>query len=1501
MTLASGMLPPLAAHPVFDHLTIRDGLSQNSVRCMLQDRTGFLWLGTQDGLNRYDGYGFIHFTYDPDDSTSISGDDIYGIAEDRRGDLWLATDQGLNRYDRARGRFVRYAHLPPDVARGGSKVVSTVLVDREDRVWVGTRHGLTRIDPHSGALGFIRFEFDGDGPVVEALAEGAGGTLWVATRTGLYRLETATGVWEYGGPPGRPAHPLNSANIQSVMVANDGRIWAGTRNDGLFVIDPATGDATVYLADPADPSTLSSNRITGLSQSADSMIWVASRTGLHQLDPQTGAVVRYRHHPGDESTLSNDNITCVFEDRSGVVWVGTVAGGLNRTDRKKWQFGHLDIADGNRPGLSYRNIWAIREDRNGGVWIGSDGGLNHYDPGTHTFRLYRHDPSDAASLSSNVVLALSVDPGGGLWVGTVHGLDYFDGRRFSRVVLDETPDAGVEADYILSLFRDRDGVLWVGTSTAGLYALSPGEDRFRHYRPDAHNPSALSSPGVWAMTEDSSGALWIATEAGLNRLSPDRRTFSRFRADPDDPLALPHDGVLSLRFDHRGTLWVGTAGGLASVAPDASRPAGFAFHRYSDHDGLANNTVYGILEDRRHRLWLTTNNGLSRFDPAAGTFRNYFVANGLPSNEFNFAAAMKSRSGRFYLGGVNGVTMFHPEEIDENPHVPPVVLTDFNTFDRGVVLDSTIETKRAIRLGHEDNVFSFAFAALDYTAPQRNRFSYMLVGFKERWIDLGNKRDITFTNLDPGHYVLRIRGANSDGLWNPRPVSLRITIEPPFWMTVWFRALVILVLGLTVGYVFLRRLHLAQAQNRHLEEEVQTRTAELVASREAIKRRENELSLILDNTPAHIFFKDAELRYINANRHFLEHIGRSLSDINGRTTREIFDSALAEHLDEQDRAVLESGEPLTVEDTVNLGKGTRIFSLTKIPISDAGGRAIGLVGLGFDVTDLVRAREREQDANRAKSEFLANMSHEIRTPMNGILGMTSLLMDTDLSQEQREYAAMVLSSGESLLTIINDILDFSKIEAGKMELSPIDFNLPHTMGEMLRTMAVRADQKNLELAYRIAPEVPEAVHADPVRLKQILVNLIGNAIKFTAAGEVVVDVSLEERRDERVALRFAVSDTGIGIPRAKQELVFQAFSQADGSMTRKYGGTGLGLTICQKLVALMNGRIWVESPSVLAVPDRVAGTGDDAPGPGTTFFFVVEMGVPAGFAAEPSPAAAADLDDLRVLIVDDNATNRRFLLDLLRGRGMVVSEADTGAEALRALNAAHSGGAPVELVLLDYQMPGMDGFEVAAAIRTHPDLADTAIVMLTSAGQRGDARRCEELGIRGYLTKPLMPDELVESIRQVRTRHGSAPAPLVTRHSIRESRRKLAVLLAEDNPVNQRLAVRILEKMGHKVAVAGNGRHALDALEERPFDLILMDVQMPEMDGFEATGRIRRRESDNGGHIPIIALTAHVMKGDRERCLAAGMDAYVSKPLKIEELTRTIDLVMARGNGSAPA
>jgi len=695
-----------------------------------------------------------------------------------------------------------------------------------------------------------------------------------------------------------------------------------------------------------------------------------------------------------------------------------------------------------------------------------------------------------------------------------------------------------------------------------------------------------------------------------------------------------------------------------------------------------------------------------------------------------------------------------------------------------------------------------------------------------------------------------------------------------------------------------------------LERRVEERTLELEQevgdrqrAQEALRESEKRLRLILDSTAEAIYGIDRNGECTFCNPATLRLLGHSKPE--NLVGKRLHNSIHHTHADgspyaEEDCNIsgsLRNGEGIHADDEVFWRADGTSFPVEfwAYPIRKDG-EIVGAVVTFLDITERSRAQEallKSKDAteagSRAKSEFLANMSHEIRTPMNGIIGMTDLALDTELTAEQREYLSLVKSSADSLLHLINDILDFSKIEAGKLELEETQFDIRDLLSDTLKTLAVRADQKHLELSARVSAEVPTAMVGDPARLRQLIVNLVGNAIKFTDRGNIVVDAQVETLASDAVHLHLRVSDTGIGIPAEKHQLIFESFAQADGSTTRRFGGTGLGLTISRQIVELMGGRMWVESEA----------------GKGSIFHFTAKFGLSGKYASGSERLEYQGLDKLAALVVDDNDTNRNILAEMLTNWRMRATAVESGASALKAIAAASSSGCPFSIALVDAQMPGMDGFDLVKEIHLKSGPAIPVILMLSSDRLLSDKTQCREHGVKVFLTKPVGQSELLDAIvvalgiRAVEAL--STELPTFAKEKPME--RNLTILLAEDNPVNQKLAIRLLEKTGCRVMIASNGREALNLLQQSrpaPFDLVLMDIQMPEMDGMEATAAIRKAEKFSGGHVPIIAMTANAMRGDRERYLGGGMDGYISKPVDSRGLFAEIDRCLAGIIPSAP-
>jgi signal transduction histidine kinase/ligand-binding sensor domain-containing protein len=816
-SIAEGIPPAPASTARFDKIPMVDGLSDDVVYSILQDRQGFMWFGTGNGLTRYDGYQFTVYQSDPGDPTSLTHDAVYTLYQARNGDLWVGTGNGLDRFEPTSQTFTHY--LP-------GNVILSVFEDEAGILWVGTPVGLTHLDPANPEPSVFFRGSAGDSPlrpsgdIVYAIVQDRAGETWLGTgagasqNLGLDRFDQPSGTFvHYRHDPGNPAS-LSSGDVWTIFQDRQGELWVGT-NGGLNRLDRATETFTRYQHDPADPSSLANDQVLAILEDSAGRLWIGTADGLDQFDRSQNRFLHYRHDQNDGQSLSGDTILELYEDRSGVVWIGTTAG-ISRYDETASQFALYQNRPNSLYPLSDDLILAVCEDRGSDLWVGTaEGGLNWLDREAGTVTVYRHDPTDPASLSSDGVTALYEDRAGDLWVGT-------DNRWLERF----NPQTGtfVHVWYLSAgvpqvIREDRGGDLWIGTPN-GLYRLDRSANTATHYRATAE--PALSSNQVTTIYELQDGRLLVGTDGGgVNVWDPATEQFSYYRHDPADPNSLAHNSVYAFYEDlDGGTVWIGTWRGLDRV----ERASGAVSH-YTEKDGLAGNAVFGIPADSAGMLWLTTNWGLSRFDPGTETFRTYDARDGLPAGRFVQTAVFQSKGGEILIGSSDGLVAFYPARMPENHQPPPIVITALSLFNEVVRRD--LPPDEPIELSYKQSFLSFEFAALDYTAPEKNQYAYRLEGVDADWVQAGTRRRADYPNLRPGSYVFRVKGSNNAGVWNEEGTAVRITITPPPWRTWWFRGIALLLLvGAVVG-VYRLRVRSIEARSRELERQVADRTAQL--------------------------------------------------------------------------------------------------------------------------------------------------------------------------------------------------------------------------------------------------------------------------------------------------------------------------------------------------------------------------------------------------------------------------------------------------------------------------------------------------------------------------------------------------------------------------------------------------------------------------------------------------------------------------------------------------
>jgi two-component system sensor histidine kinase ChiS len=1046
---------------MFENFAAEQGLDNVYVLKVLQDGQGFIWVATEGGLYRYDGYTFKRFSHDPDDPTSLGGNYIHNLYIDAQGILWASVlRSGFAQYNAKTETFINYRHDPQNANSLSSNDVTALIEDKKGDLWITTfGGGLNHFDRQTGT--FTHYRYDVNDPTsisddrLYTVLEDRQGVIWVGSRDGgLNRFDTQTGLFTRYQYDGNDPASLSHNKVFTLLEDNIGGLWVGTRGGGINRLDRSTGQFERFVHKTSDYYSLSHDWVYAVFEDQAGSLWVGTRGGgLNRLDRKTRRFHRYQHDAQNKRSLADNNIRSITQDRNGLIWLGSYGGGISKFDPASERFGLVQHDDNNPNSLGSGSVQAILKDSSQIIWVGTDNGLSRYDEEANLFSHYQHQFDDPQSLSDNNISALFEDSSGILWVGTYqHGLNRFNLNNgiVTRYRHDPKNKQSLSDDIIYVIHQDRFGDLWVGTQT-GLNRMNLNTNKFTRYSHSDGVPDSIAHDSINTLYTGTDGSLWVGTNGGLSHFNHQNQRFSNYIHDPNNINSLSNNRVLGIHQDAQGMLWIGTDGGLNQLDLQTGQ-----FSTVREKQGLASDNVSSVLSDSQHNLWLGLDGkGIAMYNPILGVIKNYIGAEAGCSTDFN--SHFQAADGQLFYGR-NGYCAFYPDVVFRPSQPGPLVFTDFRLLNRSVStqvvapdspLSQVINHTDELTLTHKDNVLSFEFAALHYIDATNNQYKYKLDGFNRDWIATGaDNRRATFTNLSAGNYTFRVKASNHQGLWSEQERAIEMTILPAPWLTWWAYAIYTLSFGFVIGII-------------------------------AYQRHERARALILAKN-------NAELARANAEK----------------------------------------------------------------------------------------ARQNAEKANESKSIFIANVSHEIRTPLNAVLGYSQMLeRDKNLTDAQRDKLEVIKNSGNQLLDLINDILDISKIEAQAMKLVTVDFDLVDLIKGIGMILTGRCEEKQLQWQLVNQCGASALVHGDQSKLRQILLHLLGNAVKFTHEGTVTLTLSVAGENH----YRFEISDSGMGIEQANQSDIFNAFGQTvQGS---EMGGTGLGLAIASNQISLMGGDLQVQSES----------------------------------------------------------------------------------------------------------------------------------------------------------------------------------------------------------------------------------------------------------------------------------------------------------------------------------
>ncbi len=1245
---------------MFSSFDKRDGLSNNNINCFLRDSKGFVWIGTSDGLNRFDGYSFKLFNYDPDDPSTIRNSLINYLAEDYRNNIWIGAGDYLDIYDPEK-ETVCHAD---SIFGGKLKFLNgTRWKLHKDRFghywWRSSAQGLYKyIVAKDSLIRVLQIHKDQTfniSHILTGMDEDSDGNIWIVNNRGIIKkIQNKT------------TSILDSIQIDhaikgfyELFIDNDDDLWLNNKEfaQGVIYINSKSGKIR-YFTDQSTLGRLNTNVVTEINEDEVGNILVATDHGGLNIIHKSDFNVQYLlHNPLNAKTIAENSVIHTYRDYDDFIWLGTFKHGVSYYHNNLYQFNHYKVFIEGDLNDRINDIDNFAEDRQGNLWIGTNGGgLIYFNRKDQTYTQYKHDPEDAHSISSDIIIGLMIDSKDNLWIGTYFGgLNRWDGKKFVHFRSDSCDQTTITDDRVWDICEDRNGMFWIATLLGGVNVFDPGTGKVVENFRSPDGPS-IRSDIVHTVIEDKSGKMWFATTNGIRSYDKEKGKFEYYENQPDDPNSLSNNFAYDVLEDSRGFIWAATGDGLNILDKLTGK-----FTVLRTKDGLPSSRILTIVEDNYHTIWAGTSNGISNIrvnhdekkNEYYYTFTNYNEHDGLQGLEFNAKAASKTSQGELIFGGFNGFNLFHPDEITVSQQDPNIVFTDFLVFNKSYsnkeklndryLFTNAVPYSNEVTLKYSENLFTIEFSNLNYFHPERSKYQYQLEGFNDSWLETSStERRITYTNLDPGTYIFHVRVSNPDGTWNPKESTFKIVILPPWWDTILFKIVFVVILLAFIVVIFYLRLNQLRYQKKILEETVSERTNELLELNTVLEERQKEISL-----------QNEEL---NLHRNKLEKL------VDKRTS------------------------------------------------------------------DLADALKKAKESDRLKSAFLANMSHEIRTPMNAIIGFSNLIRDKDVTHRERdEFIDIIYKNCESLLVIIDDILNLSKIEANQITIEKQIFNVGELLDELANYYELKADEQ-VKVVYKAGKSGSHLyISHDKIRIKQVLQNLIDNALKFTEKG--YVKFGFERKAD---TITFFVKDTGIGIDPLEHKNVFVSFAKIEQPDTKYYKGTGLGLAICKRIAGLMNGDIEFES-----VPQK-----------GSTFRFTI----PVEYAAQPgknvkikktNKPIVSDSGNIEVLVAEDEKANYYLIEKILLKYHIKTIWAKNGEEAVDYVK-QHANKHMV--VLMDIKMPVMDGIEALNRIKTINQ--QIPVIAVTAFAYESEKQEILKNDFTAYISKPLKPKQIVDAIEK---------------------------------------------------------------------------------------------------------------------------------------------------------